>query len=118
MAVISREELVCAVTSRLGELPDDDGLVLLENLSDTLDSYEASANIDFESERRAWEQERSNYESRITELDNDWRRRYTERFNQPVEAHKSESFVEEVIENPQADAEVIDYDDLFTEREE
>ena len=118
MAVISREELVSAVTSRLGELPDDDGLVLLENLSDTLDSYEASANIDFESERRAWEQERSNYESRITELDNDWRRRYTERFNQPVEAHKSESFVEEVIENPQAEAEVIDYDDLFTEREE
>lgn len=118
MAVISREELVSAVTSRLGELPDDDGLVLLENLSDTLDSYEANANIDFESERRAWEEERSNYETRITELDNDWRRRYTERFNQPVEEHKSVSLVEEVIENPQADAEVIDYDDLFTEREE
>lgn len=118
MAVISREELVSAVTSRLGELPDDDGLVLLENLSDTLDSYEANANIDFESERRAWEEERSNYETRITELDNDWRKRYTERFNQPVEAHKSESFVEEVIDNSQAEAEVIDYDDLFTEREE
>ena len=118
MAVVSREELVNAVTSRLGELPDDDGLVLLENLSDTLDSYEASANIDFEAERKSWEDERNNYEARLTELDNDWRRRYTERFNQPVEEHKSESMVEEVIENPQGEAEVIEYEDLFKEREE
>ena len=117
MAVISREELVNAVTSRLGELPDDDGITLLENLSDTLDSYEAHANLDFEAERSAWESERNNYEQRLTDLDNDWRRRYTERFNQPVEEHKSESFVEEVIENPEAEAEVIDYEDLFTEKE-
>lgn len=118
MAVISREELVNAVTSRLGELPDDDGITLLENLSDTLDDYESRVNLDFEAERSAWENERAGFETRLTELDNDWRRRYTERFNQPVEEHQSVSFVDEVIENPEASAEVIEYEDLFTEREE
>ena len=118
MAIISREELVNAVTSRLGELPDDDGITLLENLSDTLNDYESRVNLDFESERSAWENERADYETRLTNLDNDWRKRYTERFNQPVEASHSESFVDEVVDNSQADAEVIDYEDLFTEREE
>lgn len=116
MAVISREELVNAVTSRLGELPDDDGIVLLENLSDTLDSYEARANIDFEAERTVWENERAGFEERLTNLDNEWRRRYTERFNEPSE-HKSESIVDEVIDNSEADAESIDYVDLFEEKE-
>lgn len=117
MAVISREELVSAVTSRLGELPDDDGIVLLENLSDTLDDYEARANLDFEAEREAWNNERTEYEQRLTDLDNDWRRRYTERFNQPSEEHVSESFVDEVIDSTEAQAEVIDYEDLFEVKE-
>ena len=116
MAVITREELISAVTSRLGELPDDDGVVLLENLSDTLDSYEARANIDFEGERAKWEEERTNYEKRIQDIDTDWRRRYTERFNQPVESHVSVTGTQENV-NDEGYVEDITYEDLFEVKE-
>lgn len=117
MAIISREELISAVTSRLGELPDDDGVVLLENLSDTLDSYEARANIDFEGERARWEEERTNYEQRLIDVDNEWRRRYTERFNQPVESHVSVESTQESITDSSDYAEEMTYNDLFEVKE-
>lgn len=118
MAVISREELVASVTARLGGEPDDDGIVLLENLSDTLDDYESRANVDIESERNAWEEERTTLNNRITEIDNEWRRRYTERFNQPIE-NNNDPLMDKIIEdNTDISVEEIEVEDLFDIKEE
>lgn len=118
MAVISREELVASVTARLGGEPDDDGIVLLENLSDTLADYESRANVDIESERNAWEEERQTLNNRIAEVDSEWRRRYTERFNEPTE-HKSMLETDEVIEDTSDMTNTeVQVEDLFTIKEE
>lgn len=64
MAVRTLDELITAVNAIIGETPDDSGLSLLEDISDTFASY---------SDTEDW---KSKYE----ENDAEWRKRYKERF--------------------------------------
>lgn len=64
MAVRTRDELITAVNEIIGETPDDNGLSLLEDISDTFASY---------SDTEDW---KTKYE----ENDAEWRKRYKERF--------------------------------------
>lgn len=59
MPVVSFEDLKNRVTQMLGEAPDDTGLSLLEDMTDTL---------------------AVDWQKKYTENDNAWRKRYKERF--------------------------------------
>lgn len=108
MAIKSRDEIVNVVKSILGEAPNDDGIVLLEDLSDTLDDYETRANID-------WQSERADLERQIQETDRAWRTKYAERFGEGKETNQTIEEQHQEVET--VDAEEITYDDLFSEKE-
>lgn len=92
MAVRTRDELIAAVNEIIGETPNDNGLSLLEDISDTFASY---------SDTEDW---KAKYE----ENDAEWRKRYKERFegkkvvveeseyDSPKEKTKFEELFEEV----------------------
>lgn len=92
MAIRTRDELISAVNEIIGETPDDNGLSLLEDISDTFASY---------SDTEDW---KTKYE----ENDAEWRKRYRERFegkkvvveenedDTPKEKTKFEELFEEV----------------------
>lgn len=64
MAVRTRDELITAVNTIIGETPDDNGLSLLEDISDTFESYDDT----------------EDWKTKYEENDAEWRKRYKERF--------------------------------------
>lgn len=92
MAVRTRDELITAVNTIIGETPDDNGLSLLEDISDTFESYDDT----------------EDWKTKYEENDAEWRKRYKERFegkeviieekgdDEPKEKTKFEDLFEEV----------------------
>ena len=64
MAVRTRDELITAVNAIIGETPDDNGLSLLEDISDTLAIHDDT----------------EDWKTKYEENDAEWRKRYKERF--------------------------------------
>ena len=64
MAVRTRDELITVVNAIIGETPDDNGLSLLEDISDTFASYDDT----------------EDWKTKYEENDAEWRKRYKERF--------------------------------------
>ena len=92
MAVRTRDELITEVNAIIGETPDDNGLSLLEDISDTFASYDDT----------------EDWKTKYEENDAEWRKRYKERFegkkvvveeiedDTPKEKTKFEELFEEV----------------------
>lgn len=94
----SKEELLTAIRSKLGETPTDEELSLLEDVSDTLDGTTEGAKDD------------TDWKAKFEENDAKWRKKYTDRF-----LGKTEDDIPEVKEEKQKDkAENISIEDLFT----
>ena len=76
----------------------------VEDVTDTLRDWESRASVD--------------WESRYRENDDEWRRRYMERFNASADAITTpERVVEEQKENVSDDGKKRTYEELFEERE-
>lgn len=108
MAVVSKEELIQAIASVLGDTPDDTGLAILENVTDTISEYETKV-VDV-----------GDWEKKYKELDSSWRQRYTERFMGRSDAdHQTsgEEVKEEQVEDVKKDGEELTFDDLFEKSE-
>jgi hypothetical protein len=69
VAVKTREEILESFRTRLGENPDDESISFLEDITDTLNDFEARANSDG-----------TDWKSKYEENDANWRKKYTERF--------------------------------------
>lgn len=92
MSVSTKEDLIARLTASFGENLSDDNISLLEDLSDTIDSF---------SDTEDW---KTKYE----ENDASWRKRYKERFEgKEDDSHESEPEIEH-YESP------TKFDDLFT----
>lgn len=92
MAVSTKENLVARLTASFGENLSDDNISLLEDLSDTIDSF---------SDTEDW---KTKYE----ENDASWRKRYKERFEgKEDDSPESEPEIEH-YESP------TKFEDLFT----
>lgn len=91
MAVSTKEDLVARLTASFGENLSDDNISLLEDVSDTIDSF---------SDTEDW---KTKYE----ENDASWRKRYKERFEGKDDSHESEPEIEH-YESP------TKFEDLFT----
>ena len=69
MSVLSKEDLLSAIKTRLGEDTSDEAIKFLEDVTDTVSDLETKANGDGE-----------DWKTKYTELDKEWRKRYTDRF--------------------------------------
>lgn len=69
MAVRTREEILEAIRTIVGEATDDNTISFIEDVSDTLTDLETKAKCDGED----WEQ-------KYRDNDENWRKKYTERF--------------------------------------
>lgn len=106
MAVRTRDEILAAVRSRLGDDTSDDALTIIEDIDDTFKDYETRTGEDWKSKYDA--------------LDSQWRKRYRDRFFQ--KASNEETDPEDVKDDNEKDlkeeSEVKDFDKLFTEKED
>jgi hypothetical protein len=92
MAVSTKEDLVARISASFGENLSDDNISLLEDLSDTIDSF---------SDKEDW---KTKYE----ENDASWRKRYKERFEgKGDDIHYGEPVIEHYDEPTK-------FEDLFT----
>lgn len=66
MAVVGKEDLMKMVSSIVGERKDDEALKFIEDLTDTVNDFEANSGLDW----------KAKYDS----LDGEWRDRYKARF--------------------------------------
>lgn len=74
MAVKTKEELMSAIKAKIGEDSDDETLTLVEDLSDTLDSFGSS----------------ENWKTKYEENDKAWRQKYRDRFFSPTEVEEDD----------------------------
>lgn len=106
MAVRTRDEILAAIRSRLGDDTSDDALTIIEDIDDTFKDYETRTGED--------------WKSKYDELDAQWRKRYRDRFFQ--KADNGETTLEDVKNDNEEDlkeeSEVKDFDELFTEKED
>lgn len=93
MPALDREQFNAAIRGVVGESPDDAGLEFITNMNDTFDSLSQST-----------EQIRDE----MKQLDDDWRKRYADAFNRPLEKQKPTEAER---------AETITINDLFTVKE-
>lgn len=106
MAVRTRDEILAAIRSRLGDDTSDDALTIIEDIDDTFKDYETRTGED--------------WKSKYDELDAQWRKRYRDRFFQ--KADNGETTPDDVNDDNEEDlkeeSEVKDFDELFTEKED
>lgn len=90
MAIVTKEELLTRVNALTGDDTSDTTLTLIEDISDTFDSF----GLD--------------WKTKYEENDADWRRRYKERFEQPSTQNEPEP-------EPETE-EKLSFDDLFKQQ--
>lgn len=98
MAILTKEELLQAVQSKLTS--DDDDLTLLENITDTLNQLASNESED--------------WKAKYEENDKQWRERYKARFSEP----SPKQSVEEKVSTPEPEDDTpksagITIDELF-----
>lgn len=102
MAVRTREEILNAVKTRLGDNADDESLAFLEDITDTLNDFESKAGANVGEE----------WKTKYEENDKAWREKYKARFFSSApddkDEHKDEG-KEEETEKPKT------FEDLFTQ---
>lgn len=103
MAVRTRDEILAAVRSRLGDDTSDDALTIIEDIDDTFKDYEARFEED--------------WKSKYDELDSQWRKRYRDRFFQKADNEETTS-EDDNEEDLKEESEVKDFDEIFTEKED
>lgn len=96
MAVVGKEELITSIKDYIGERTDDESIVILENVSDTLESLGEDRTGEIEELKR-----------KVKEVEDTWRKKYIERFSVSADTNK-----DDVIEN-QIDGDRITLDDIF-----
>lgn len=93
MAVKNKEELMAAIRTKIGEDSDDDTLTLVEDISDTLDSFGDS----------------ENWKAKYEENDKAWRQKYRDRFFSAAET------VEDDETEGEYEMKNLTFDELFKE---
>ena len=106
MAVVSKDDIMQALSAIVGENDDENVISFLENLTDTLSDYETKT------------QDTTDWKQKYDELDGSWKKKYRERFFTPEEVvEKIEEVKEEQTEDVERDSEPQDFDELFESRE-
>lgn len=91
--VRTKEELLQSLREKLGDSTDDSSLSIIEDISDTMDSFNDGKDWKAEAER----------------IDNEWRQKYHDRFftSKPVEE-------EDPLDAGEPEPKTFRFEDLFT----
>lgn len=111
MAVLSKEDFLKAIQTRVGEDSSDDAMKFIEDMTDTFDSLTTASAGDGE-----------DWKAKYDELDKTWREKYKARFfeganTQSSNVTTSDEAKEEQETDVKEDGENISFDELFEERE-
>lgn len=93
MAIRTREEILDAVRTRIGDDTSDDALAFIEDMQDTLNNYENNNETD--------------WKKKYEDNDKEWRTKYRDRFFR--------GGVEEEDDVPDPAPKRLTFDDLFKE---
>jgi hypothetical protein len=110
--VKTKDELINDIQAILGENSSDDAIALLENVSDTLDSVN---NTDIETLQRQLQEAND----KIRETDENWRKKYIERFKAPIDTNGSseDNNVNNNSDNKDSEEKELTFENLFKEVE-
>ena len=103
MAVRTRDEILAAIRSLLGDDTSDDALTIIEDIDDTFRDYETRTGED--------------WKGKYDELNAQWRKRYRDRFFQKADNEETTP-EDDNEEDLKEESEVKDFDELFTEKED
>lgn len=101
---LSKEELLEKVKTYVGDRADDETLEIIEDISDSFESSESTEKI---------EEMKTEYESKLANLDNEWREKYKARFFSEKDDTGNEG---DKLDT--SDEEKTEYSDLFEEKED
>ena len=101
---LSKEELLEKVKTYVGDRADDETLEIIEDISDSFESSESAEKI---------EEIKTEYESKLANLDNEWREKYKARFFSEKDDTGNENDESETEEEDKTE-----YSDLFEEKED
>lgn len=104
---LSKEELLEKVKTYVGDRADDETLEIIEDISDSFESSETAEKI---------EEIKTEYESKLANLDNEWREKYKARFFS--EKDKSDNDSDTSDDFNTSDEEKTEYYELFEEKED
>lgn len=105
MAVLTLEELTQLISDKFGETPDDDAISIIENVTDTFNDLSGKVNTE-------WLNEKAKLEQAVIDKDNEWRKKYTERFLTGNSSHDSENEYDYENDDKSKESEIT-IDDLF-----
>lgn len=100
MAVKTRDELLEAIRTRIGDDQSDEAIALIEDFSDTYDDLDKKAKGDGE-----------DWKTKYEENDKSWRQKYRDRFFNTGNKEKDEEETKEEDEEKKT----LSYDELFKE---
>jgi hypothetical protein len=89
LAILSKDEFISRIKSRLGEDLTDEDIAYLEDLTDTYEDLESRTDAE-------------DWKAKYQQLDADWRKKYVDRFTA-----KEETFIED------AEGDVEDVEDTY-----
>lgn len=95
----TKDEIIENISAVIGDDNSEAAISLLEDVTDTLDDYEAKT------------KDSTDWKEKYEENDRDWRQKYRERFLEKSDDHEAE---DEIVED---EPEALTYDALFTEEE-
>ena len=91
--VRTKEELLQSIRNKLGDSTDDESLSIIEDVSDTMDS--------FNSDGKDWKAE-------AEKIDNEWRQKYHDRFFNPPQKE------DDPLDACDPEPKPLRFEDLFT----
>lgn len=107
MSVKSKDEILQGVKRLLGDTPSDEGITLLEDISDTLDNSTGGSS---DEDKKKIEE----LEKKIKEVDEGWRKKYTDRFMKPSDGSDLDDEPSEDDSEEQEDNSPKTFDELFS----
>ena len=111
MSVKLKDELLQSVKSLLGDTPSDEGIALLEDISDTLDNSTGGSS---DEDKKTIEE----LQKKVKEVDDNWRKKYTERFMKPSNESNLDDEQNEDDTEDEEDNSPKTFDELFSSSDE
>lgn len=109
MSVKSKDEILKSVKGLLGDTPSDEGIALLEDISDTLDNSTGGSS---DEDKKTIEE----LQKKVKEVDDNWRKKYTERFMKPSDDNPDDEPSDDDSEDEE-DNSPKTFDELFSSSE-
>ena len=106
---LSKEELLEKVKTYVGDRADDETIEISEDISDSFEGSESAEEV---------EKLKTEYETKLANLDNEWREKYKARFFSKKDKSDNDDSDTSDDDSDTSDEEKTEYSDLFEEKED